>query len=452
MNTSPHTSSHTAVISYRQIMALSLPIIFANVTIPIQGMIDVAIIGHLDSPAYLSAVGLATQWFALLLVSFNFLQYASSGLSAQATGNGDNGKLKRVLLRALLIAVVLGVGLIAVQWVTLRGGWWFFNPQGAVKTAFSDYFSVRIWGAPIELANYAFIGWFAGQGRPSAVFRQQLTISISNVVFNFLFVIGLGWGVVGVALGTLLANILGAVYAFMLVTKTLNRLGQPLLPIDWQRLLKTDELKKLMHLNRDIMIRTLVLTAAFTWITRLSAQQGELLLAANVILLQLLHIAAYSTDGIAVTTESLVGQAVGRQDRAGLRQVVWRTTWVSLVFAVLLAVVFFAMRPLYLNVMTDIAEVAELAKQYYWWAALLPVGGVLAYQFDGVMFGLTANTIIRNSMLWVAVLFFPVSYGLAQWLGNDGVWLSIYWFFALRGGILMYRYMRMDVFSGDTTP
>ncbi|MGY0398983.1 MAG: MATE family efflux transporter, partial [Ostreibacterium sp.] len=231
------TSQSFVPPSYRYIIALSLPIILSNATVPLQGLIDVAIIGHLDSPDYLSSVGLATQLFSLLLVSFNFLQYSSSGLSAQAIGVGDTGKLKRVLYRALLIAVGIGVLLITMQSVWLRLGEWFFAPQGRVGELFADYFYIRIWGAPIELANYALLGWFAGQGKPGAVLRQQLLVSVSNVIFNLLFVVGLGYGVMGVALGTVLANLVGMAYVLLIVKQTLVKQGEEVFPVDWQGVL-----------------------------------------------------------------------------------------------------------------------------------------------------------------------------------------------------------------------
>lgn len=434
---------HNRSLSYRHIFVLSLPAIAANVTLPLQGLIDVAIIGHLDSPEYLSAVGLAAQLFALLFVSFNFLQYATSGLCAQATGATDHVKLKRILWRALLIALGLSILLIASQWLWRMLGHWFFATQGNIQHLFDDYYHIRIWSAPWELANYVFIGWFAGQGKPSALFRQQLTISLSNLLLNALFVIGLGWGVTGVALGTLLANMLGTIYALQLVKRQLHIQGQSLLPKNWQRLLHRAEISKLLQLNRDIWVRTVILTLAFAWVMRLSAQQGERILAANVILLQLLTIAAFAIDGIAVTTESQVGQAYGRNDSALLRLAVWRTSLVALITASFISLAFVLIQPLYLYIMTDLPAVARHARQYYLFAAFIPLIAVFAYQFDGVLFGLTANTQIRNSMLLVALLFFPISYFLPQFWGNSGVWLALYWFFILRGGILWWQYRRI---------
>lgn len=436
-------------LTYRQIALLSLPVIFANVTLPIQGLIDIAIIGHLDSSDYLSAVGLATQLFALLLVSFNFLQYASSGLSAQAIGADDTGKLQRVLLRALVLAVGIGVLLILLQVVWLRVGLWFFQPTDAIATLLHDYYRERIWGAPFELANYAFIGWFAGQSQPHALFRQQLLISLSNIVLNVYFVLVLDWHVVGVALGTLLANALGFVYAGRTAIRLLQQRGQAPFAIDWERFFRRQELLKLLRLNRDIWVRTTILTLSFSWITRLSVQQGELILAANVILLQLLTLAAFAIDGIAVTTESQVGQAYGRSDdddddnKAQLRQVVKKTTLAAFLVAGLISALFFAIKSAYLATMTDIASVTEVAGRYYGFAALVPVVAALAYQMDGVMFGLTANTAIRNSMLAVAAVFFPLSYVLPLFCGNVGVWLSLYAFFLLRGGMLSWQYTKV---------
>lgn len=435
--------STTVPLAYKRILVLSLPIIFANVTLPIQGLIDVAIIGHLDSPDYLSAIGLAAQWFALLFVSFNFLQYASSGLAAQAQGKKDSGKLKRVLLRALLIAAVIGALLVVLQWVWLQLGVMFFSPETPVRELFAQYYAVRIWGAPFELANYAFIGWFAGQGRAAAVFRQQLSISLSNIVFNVLFVVVLQWDVVGVALGTLLANFLGFIYAIYLAKTALQRQNEVFFSIDWQALLRRAEMIKLMSLNRDILIRTTILTLSFAWVMRLSAQQGELILAANVILLQLVHLSALAIDGVAVTTESLVGQAYGQRQIAQVRHIVYRTTLTSLLIAFAISLIFFCIQPLFLRLMTSIDAVAVTAGQYYVFAALAPLASVLAYQFDGVMFGLTANTAIRNGMLLVAICFFPVSFVLPLFWGNIGVWLALYWFFLLRGGIFYWQFRRV---------
>ncbi|MGY0398626.1 MAG: MATE family efflux transporter, partial [Ostreibacterium sp.] len=211
-------------------------------------------------------------------------------------------------------------------------------------------------------------------------------------------------------------------------------------PVDWQRLLQPTALKKLMSLNRDIMIRTMILTLSFAWIMRLGAQQGDLLLAANVVLLQLLMISAYAIDGVAVTSESLVGQAYSQKNISLLKHIVTRTTITSLSIAATITALYLLIQPVFLALMTDIVAVAKIASQYYLFAAFSPLVGVIAYQFDGVMFGMTANALIRNSMIIVAVFFFPMSYLLALWLGNIGVWLSVYLLFILRGGILWWQY------------
>lgn len=426
--------------SYRQILLLSLPVIVSNATVPIQGLIDVAIVGHLDSSDYLSAVGLAAEFFSLLFVSFNFLQYASSGLSAQALGEKNYARLGRVLYRSVLIALVIGLLLIALQWLWPRLGLWFFAPTGQVADWFVDYLAIRIWGAPIELANYALFGWFVGQGKSAAVLRQQLVMSLSNVGLNIVFVVILGYGVAGVAMGTVVANAMGMGYALLLAKRSLSDLGQSALPLNWTKLLQGEELKKLLRLNRDIMIRTTILTLSFAWIMRLGAQQGELLLAANVVLLQLLFISAYAIDGVAVTTESLVGQVFNQNNHKLLTSIVWRTTWVSLLIAALITGGYFVIKPLFLTAMTDLPEVRQVASQYFVFAAIVPLVGVLAYQFDGVMFGMTANRIIRNSMLVVGLVFFPISSIMAHYWGNTGVWLSVYLLFILRAVTLMWQY------------
>lgn len=439
----------TSSLTMRRIFWLSLPIIISNATVPIQGLIDVAIIGHLDSPDYLSAVGLAGELFSLLFVSFNFLQYATSGLVAQATGAGNIEQLKRVLFRALIIAWGIGAMFIVLQSPMLQLGHWFFAPEGAIAEGFSVYFSVRIFGAPLELANYALLGWFVGQGQAQTILKQQLSISMSNVVFNSVFVLVLDYGVAGVAMGTLCANLIGFGYGVLRVRQTLIIQQQTMFPINWQDILAKNEWMKLLQLNRDIWIRTMILTLSFAWIMRLGAQQGELLLAANVVLLQLLMIASYAIDGVAVTTESLVGRAYGQHDQTLLRHVVKQTTLVSLMIAILISLLYCLVKPWFLIIMTSLDEVIDTAQHYYLFAAFTPIGGVMAYQFDGIMFGLTANHIIRNSMVWVAIGFFPVSYLLAAQFGNTGVWLSVYWLFVLRGGILWWQYQHLTAAKGE---
>ncbi|MBS9778599.1 MAG: MATE family efflux transporter [Gammaproteobacteria bacterium] len=431
-------------ISYYQIFLLALPVVLSNATIPIQGLIDVAIVGHMSSPEYLSAIGLAGEFFSLLFVSFNFLQYSSSGLAAQAFGFGDNEKLQHVLYRALIVAFIIGLILIILQQLWFVIGVWFFSISGVVERAFLDYASIRIWAAPIVLSNYALLGWFVGQGYSSLVLRQQLLISISNVCFNLFFVTVLDYGVTGVALGTVLAHSLGLLYALSAVQNILFKKNLNIFGINYSRLFLREELLKLMHLNRDIMIRTFVLTLSFAWIMKLGSMQGEMLLAANVVLLQLLFISAYAIDGVAVATESLVGQAYSN-NKGMLNNIILQTTFASVLIAMLISVIYFLTEELFLSVMTDLPNVREIARNYYIFAAFLPLAGVLAYQFDGVMFGLTANTIIRQSIIIVAIIFFPISTMLSVFLGNTGVWLSVYLLFFLRAVTLIYKYKRMKL-------
>ncbi len=442
---------------YARIIAIALPVLLANLAMPLQSVIDTAIVGNMNDTAKLAGIGLAIQLLSLLLVSFNFLQYASSGLSAQALGQLANKEtsthdalkkpdttqspLLSILQRALVLAFMIGgVLLLAKPWL-IDFGLQALSANPDSGTAAKTYLDVRFWGVIAELMNFAFIGWFAGQGKTRYMLYQQGFIAILNIILTLFFVFGMNMGLVGVALGTMIAFWLGVLLALWLSRRHLQISWQALFTADPQHFSK-DKMLRLFSLNKDIFIRTLILTLSFAWITRLSAQSGDVILAANAILLQVLSISAFALDGVAVSAETLSGQAAGRRDWPRFRIIVKRTGIVSYGLALMLSAIWWLAMPTYLQFMTNIESVFTLAYDYHLYAVLLPLVGVGAYWLDGIFFGLTAGNVIRNAALILAVVFFPLSWLLYQQWDMTGIWLSVWCLLLLRliilGGFL-YR-------------
>lgn len=450
---------------YARIIAIALPVLLANLAMPLQSVIDTAIVGNMNDTAKLAGMGLAIQLLSLLLVSFNFLQYASSGLSAQALGqlanhvdnpSNDVSKSKTktsshltpspllsILQRALLLAFgISAILLLAKPWL-IDFGLQALSANPDSGRAAKTYLDVRFWGVIAELMNFAFIGWFAGQGKTRYMLYQQGFIAILNIILTLFFVFGMQMGLVGVALGTAIAFWSGVLLALWLSRQHLQISWMALFNADRQHFTK-EKMLRLFSLNKDIFIRTLILTLSFAWITRLSAQSGDVILAANAILLQVLSISAFALDGVAVSAETLSGQAAGRRDWPRFRIIVKRTGIVSYGLAIMLSAIWWLGMPTYLQFMTNIESVFTLAYDYHLYAVLLPLVGVGAYWLDGIFFGLTAGNVIRNAALILAAVFFPLSWLLYQQWDMTGIWLSVWALLLLRliilGGFLYHAH------------
>ena len=432
-------------LSYAHIIKLAVPVLLANLAMPIQSAIDIAVVGHFEHPSSMAGLGLATQLLALILVSLNFLQYASSGLSAQAMGSQlpthqKAHALLAILQRSLVLAILLGILIFLCQAPLLNIGLSILGAANENRLAACTYLQTRLFGVAFELMNYAFLGWFAGQGKTTYMLYQQVFIAVLNIILTLSLVYIFDLGLQGVALGTVLAYTSGMILGFFLVAKHLNVPVRQVFKSD-KNTFRYHKMLRLFSLNKDIFIRTLVLTLSFTWITRLSALQGDVVLATNAILLQVLSISSFALDGVAVAAESLSGQAAAKNQLALLRTTIRRTGIVIFILAGILSVIWYLLMPLFLALMTDLPSVTQLAQTYAPFAALLPLMGAGAYWLDGILFGLTAGKTIRQVALGVALLFFPVSWGLYQYFQIQdyqpnaamwAIWLSIYWLLIAR--------------------
>ena len=436
-----HTSA--ADITSRRVLLIAAPVVLSNATVPLQGFIDTGIIGNLGEVTALAAVGVGAQVLSFAFGIFNFLQIGVSGLSAQALGAGLRDRVANTLARGLLIASFIACALLIMQTPLIWIGLSAFEASAETEALAATYIAIRIWGAPAELMNYALVGWFAGQEMTRRMFQHQVALSLANIALNFLLAIGLGWGITGVALGTVIASYLGLAYGLWLVRGRLTTL----LPEGWRpdiaRIMRRDELAQMMALNRDLFIRTLLLISGLMWVTRLGSLQGDEILAANVVLLQFLMISAYALDGFAIAAETLVGQAIGARDARRLDQSALTASLWAGALAAVIAAAFAAGSHMIIDLVTTAEPVRTVAKQYALWAALIPLAGFAAYQLDGIFIGATASVEMRNAMMLTTALFFPCSYAMTQAWGNDGLWASVWLWLLMRAVTLMALYPRI---------
>jgi len=424
-------------ITYSRVAAIALPVVLSNATVPLQGAIDTAIIGNLGDEVFLAAVTLGAVVISLIFTSFNFLQMGVSGLTAQALGAGERGRVLNTLLQALVIAGAISAALILLRWPLSDLALRLFEGSDEAEALAGLYFRIRVWGAPAELANYALIGWFTGQEMTRRLFEMQIVTSVANIVLNLVFVLGLGMDVDGVALGTVIAAWLGLGYGLWRARAR----GRAIAPAGWRpelrRILDPSELGQVMALNRDIFIRTACLTGSFAWMARLGSLQGDVILAANGVLMQFLHVASYALDGFAMAAETLVGQAMGARSGPRLRRAVVVSSVAALALATVLAI------PI-IHLFTNVEAVREAARGFALWATLLPLIGVLAYQADGIFIGAAEGRTMRNAMLISAGVYVPASWALTHAFGNHGLWAGLWLFMLVRAGTLARGYGRIE--------
>lgn len=424
-----------------RVWGLAVPVILANLSVPLLGMVDTAVMGHLDSPAYLGAVAVGALVFDYLYWGFGFLRMGTTGPTAQAMGAGDGAEARAVFGRAFLIGAFVGLSLWALQVPVQAAALALLEGSEEVERLAAQYFAIRIWSAPAALIQFAQIGWLMGLGRAKAVLVQQVIANILNIGLNLLFVLGLGMDVDGVALATVIAEYTGAAVGLLLMRPSLRSL-----PGGWQRarLLDRTRLTRLVGVNGDIFIRTLCLISAFAWFTAKGAETGDVTLAANAVLLTFLTIASYGLDGFAHAAETLVGGAFGARDRAALREAVRASTGLALAMAGGISAAFLFGGPALVALLTGLPEVRETAALYLPWAVALPLVAVWGYQFDGIFLGATESRPLRNMMVLCLASFLGLSWLLMPVWGNHGLWAAFTAFMALRGLTLGAMYPALE--------
>jgi MATE family, multidrug efflux pump len=436
-------------VTHRTVLAIAVPIIFSNITTPLVGLVDTAVLGQLQGAHYIGAAALGATIFTFLFWAFGFLRMGTTGLTAQAYGAADAAEVGASLGRALLIAAAAGGLLVLLQWPLGTAALALADASEAVETGTAVYFDIRVWSAPAALANYALAGWLIGLQRTRTALAIQLFLNGLNAILDVLFVLGWGWGVAGVAMGTLLAEVaaaaLGLAVAAMILAhgRAMPTLEQVIRPAGFRRALSV---------NRDIMIRTLALLAAFSWFIFQSAPTGDATLAANALLMQLVGFSAYLLDGFAFAAETLVGAAIGARRRDQFQQAVALSSLWAGVIALVLGVVLVSCGVPMIDTLSVDPEVRSAARDALYWAALVPVLGVAAYQLDGIYIGATRTMDMRNMMLLSAAAFFVAWHILVPQVGNDGRWLSLLTLNVVRAVSLAVRYPALVAEAFATSP
>ncbi|MEK9660756.1 MAG: MATE family efflux transporter, partial [Alphaproteobacteria bacterium] len=417
------------------------PSILADLTVPLLGAVDTAVMGHLPDPAYVGAVAVGAMIFSFLYWGFGFLRMGTVGFTAQAWGRHDADEIRAVLGRALLIGGVIAAALIVLQAPARFAAFAVVDAEAQVETFAATYFSIRIWDAPATLANYAILGWMLGMQMPRRALAVQVTINGVNIALDLLFVVVLEWGVAGVAGATVIAQYAGALLGMVLVAGRLRELGGT-----WQRsrIVDLGAMAAMMRVNRDIFIRTICMILAWSWFTWKGAAIGTLTLAGNALLMNFQSFLAHGLDGFAHATSALVGEAKGAGRRTDLRRAVAAATVMAALVAVGYTVVYAAAGPSLVALLTDIPELRAFAGDYLVWIAVSPLLSIWAYQLDGIFIGATRSAEMRNGMVLSLAAYAAAMMTLPDAYGNDGLWLSILVFMVARALTLAPFYPRIE--------
>jgi MATE family multidrug resistance protein len=417
-------------ISHRSVLTIAVPIMFSNVTEPLIGVVNTAVIGQLPEAYYIGAISIGSLIFSLLFWGFGFLRLSTGGLSAQAVGAGDPAELTAVLWRALAIAVAVGLCLILASPVIEKISFDLMGGSPEMRAQGEIYFRYRILSAPFALTNFCILGWFIGQGRAAIAFVVQIFLNVVNMALGAWFVLSLGMTADGVGLSALVAEIAAVFLGGFLIWRSVHKMKAR---ATWAQIWNREKIMRTMSANGDIMIRTLCLVFAFTWFTARGARAGDVTIAANSVLLHFFEVAAYLIDGFAYASEALVGQSVGAKNRARFDRAIRLTTlWALVVGALCSAIIWFA-GPTFIDFMTVNSEVRETARLYLFWAALTPLLGTICFQYDGIFTGAMATRDMRNMMVLSLMIYLVAWWILERNFGNHGLWAALCVFFIARG-------------------
>ena len=414
----------------KRILGLAVPSIISNITVPLLGLVDVSIVGHLGSAAYIGAIAIGGMLFSMIYWIFGFLRMGTSGLTAQAYGRRDLAEVILLFVRSLGIAFGLALLLIMLQYPILKVAFTLIDATPAIKDLASLYFRICIWGAPAVLGLYSFAGWFVGMQNSRFPMYIAITQNIVNIAASLFFVFVWNRGVAGVAMGTLVAQYAGLLMASLLWYGYYRRLWQKL---NWQMLTDYETMRSFFILNRDIFFRTLCLVAVTTYFTSRGAEQGDVILAVNTLLMQLFTLYSYIMDGFAYAGEALTGRYVGAHNQADLRRMI-RTLFA---WGVGLALAFTLLYGIggssFLSLLTNEQEVLNASSDYFYWVLAIPLAGMAAFLWDGIYIGATASRQMLYSMLVASVSFFILQRIFQQQMGNHALWMAFIAYLFLRG-------------------
>ena len=412
----------------QQILKIALPAIVTNITVPLLGLVDTAIVGHMGSAAYIGAIAVGSMIFNLVYWVFGFLRMGTSGMTAQARGRRDFSEVTRLLVRSGWVSLSIALLIIVLQWPVREGMLWFIGPSDDVRPLAVTYFNIVVWGAPAMLGLYSLSGWFIGMQNTRIPMFVSIMQNVVNILASLTFVYGMGMKVEGVALGTVVAQYAGCLVALWFLwryyRKVLRLRGQ------------SSHLSPLISYfssNRDIFLRTLCLVAVNLYFTSAGARQGATILAVNTLLMQLYLLFSYILDGFAFAGEALGGKYWGAKDMDAYNDVVRRLFGWGALMTILFTVVYVIGGTPFLHLLTDEPQVVEASQTYVWWAYLIPAAGVAAFIWDGLFIGTTQTRGMLISSAIATLVFFVTAATTIGIMGNHGLWLSMILYLLTRG-------------------
>ena len=414
----------------KKILQLAIPSIVSNITVPLLGLVDVAIVGHLGSASYIGAIAVGGMLFNIIYWLFGFLRMGTSGMTSQAFGRRDLKEVTRVLLRAVGVGLFIALCLLLLQYPIRKIAFLLIDATPEVRELATVYFNICVWGAPAVLGLYGFAGWFIGMQNSRFPMFIAITQNVVNIVASLSFVYLLDMKIEGVALGTLIAQYAGLFMASLLWLRYYGRLK---IAFRWQEIIGKTAMKRFFQVNSDIFFRTLCLVAVTTFFTSTGARQGDVVLAVNTLLMQLFTLFSYIMDGFAYAGEAMAGRYIGARNNTGLQKMIrllFRWGWgLSLSFTIL----YMIGGQGFLGLLTNDTTVINAAGSYYYWVLAIPLAGFAAFLWDGILIGATATRLMLYSMLVASGLFFVVYYLFYGVMGNHALWMAFLIYLSLRG-------------------
>ena len=414
----------------REILQIALPSIVSNITVPLLGLIDATIVGHLGAASYIGAIAVGGMLFNIIYWIFGFLRMGTSGMTSQAYGQKDEAETMRILARSIGVGMLIALALIILQYPIERIAFTLMKATPEVERLASLYFRICIWGAPAVLGLYSISGWCIGMQNSRFPMYVAITQNIVNILASLVLVYGFGMKIEGVAIGTLIAQYSGLLMAIGLWSSHFKRL----LPyVQLHTLLAKGAIRRFFQVNRDIFFRTLCLVTVTMYFTSAGAAQGEVVLAVNTLLMHFFTFFSYVMDGFAYAGEALVGKYLGANDRPALRQMVHQLFIWGIGLSVVFTLVYGIGGKEFLGLITNEQSVIAASSAYFYWVLAIPLAGFAAFLYDGIFIGATATHWMLRAMFIASVAFFLIYYGCRGIMGNHALWLAFITYLALRG-------------------
>ena len=424
--------------SIKYILKLSIPIFFANLAVPMVGIIDTALMGNLGNLSYLSATSVAANLFSMIFWSFGFLRMGTVGMVSQANGRNDYSEILNIVIRNLLFVALISIIIILLQNLILNLSLKIFDLSETTRDLYEQYFRIRVYSAPGELTLYIITGLFVGLQKTKTSSFAVGFFSLLNILISIVLVAIFDLNIKGVAYGTLFSALITSsiflFYTFFYLSKFTK------IKINFGQILNLNKIKDIFNINLNIFIRTILLTFSFLWFTYLGTQIGEDYVAANAILINLVFLSAFILDAYAFSTEGIVGYSLGRKDLNLFKNIVKNSFILSSVSGLIISIIYFFAYEYVINLMSDLEEIRKLSSSYVIWLIIFPLISSFCYQFDGIFIGASQTKELRNAMIFSVFSYLIISIFLTKLLFNNGIWISLCIFMILRA-LSLFHYL-----------